>query len=288
MSYEMKEIVMQVRQLPTLRCVAAKIVGLCSDPQTPVSKLIEVISCDQAIMVQILKAANSSYFNYAGEIISPEEAIPVLGFSLMRDIAFSVAIHSLYKDMEADSDFDLQGLWEHAFLTGVIGKALAEKYDPQKKELLFIAGSFHDIGKLLLCQFIGKDFDFIFLKSQQENLKLHALERKFLGFHHGDIGAFLLHSWNLPEGLASMIRYHHDPDEFEGDEEESKMIRFLYLSNLLAHFIQNNFKDFEEIRTIDTKFDQYFSFTDSEFNEIVNYAKSFVNSYKTLEQVLQT
>lgn len=288
MSHEMKDLVTQVQRLPTLRCIAAKIVGLCSDPQTPVSKLIEVISSDQAILVQILKAANSSYFNFPGKIISLEEAIPVLGFSLMRDIAFSVALYSLYQNMEANSDFDFGELWEHAFLTGVIGKALAEKYDPQQKELLFIAGSFHDIGKLVLCQIIEKDFNFIFLKSKQENLKLHTLERKILGFHHGHIGAFLLYSWNLPKVLASMVKYHHYPDEFGGDEEESRMIRFLYLSNLLAHFIQNNFKDFEEIRTIDAKFNQYFSFTDSEFKEIVNYAKAFVNNHKTLKQVLQS
>jgi len=206
----------------------------------------------------------------------------------MRDIAFNVAFYSLYQNMEANSDFDFRELWEHAFLTGVVGKALAEKYNPQKKDMLFVAGSFHDIGKLALGQIIEKDFNFIFLKSKQENLKLHTLERKILGFHHGDIGAFLLHSWNLPEVLVSMVKHHHFPDEFDGDEEESKMIRFLYLSNLLAHFIQNNFKDFEEIRTIDAKFNQYFSFTNSEFNEIVNYVKSFVNNHTTLKHVLQS
>lgn len=287
MEYKLEDLVNKVERLPTSELIASKLIILCSDPQTQISKLIEIISSDQSIFTQILRFANSSYFNYPKQITSLEKAILILGFNLTRDVTLSIAIYSLFQTIKLNSDFDLNDLWEHAFLTGLIGKALAEKYDPEKKEILFMGGLFHDIGKLVQKQIIEKDFLLIFIKSQRENQKLHILERKILGFHHGDVGGLLCQKWNLPEVIVDMIKFHHFPLEFTGGAEKLRMIKLLYLSNLLAHFLKNNFQNLKDLEKLDDKFDQNFKLTKEEFKEIINFTKQYISNQKTLKQIIQ-
>lgn len=286
MDYNFEELAKKIDCLPTLKTVAAKIVELCSDPQTPVSKFIDVISSDQSLSLQILRIANSSYFTYPQKITTIGNAIGVLGVNIVRDMVSSISIFSLNQSLDNQPDFDLQRLWEHAFLTASIGKALAEKYDPEKKDLLFIAGLFHDVGKLVQNQVIQKDFLLIYIKSQRENEKLHVTERKILGFHHGDIGGVLLRNWNLPDILVNMVKYHHYPFEFTGSDEESRMIRFCYLSNLLAHFIQDGSQNLDDLSKLDLRITHDFGFKNSEFDKIINFTRTFVSSHKSFHQIL--
>lgn len=287
MSYELAKLVKQVERLPTLRPIAAQIIRLCSDPHTPISKLTEIISSDQTILAQVLRIANSGYFNYPRQIFSLEKAIVILGFDLTRDIALSIAIYSFYQGFDEGSDFDVTSLWEHAFLTGIVGKALAERYDPCLRETLYVAGLLHDIGKVVEMRLLERDFLLIFGKSQREKVKLHVLEQKILGFHHADVGGLLLRQWNLNEVLVNMVKYHHDPVAFEGSEDHRKMVRFAYLINILAHFVQNGLDSIDDIYQYDSHFSHYFTFTPPEFRDLVRFTKQFVSSHRSLEQILQ-
>jgi two-component system cell cycle response regulator len=287
MDYNLEELVKKVDRLPTQLTVATKVVVLCSDPQTHISKLIEVISSDLSIFCQVLRIANSPYFNYPQEITAIEQAIIVLGSNLLRDIVLSIAINSIYQSLKVNSDFNLNELWEHAFLTGLVGRALAERYDPERKDILFIGGLFHDIGKLVQSQIIEKDFLLIFIKSRRENEKLHILERRILGFHHGDVGGFLLQKWNLPEIVVQMVKFHHFPIEYIGEDEQLRMVRFIYLSDLLAHFIQNDLQTIADMDKLDKQFNQYFTFSNEEFAKLINFTKQFISNRKTFKQIVQ-
>ena len=286
MDYSFEELAKRVDCLPTLKSVAAKAVQLCSDPKTPVSKFLDVISSDQSMSSQILRLANSSYFAYPRKITTINKAVTVLGIDIVRDIVLSIAIFSLYHSLDNQSDFDLQKFWEHAYLTASVGKALADKYDPEKKDLLFIAGLFHDVGKLVQHQIIQKDFLLLFIKSQREDANLHVIERKILGFHHGDVGAVLLQNWNLPRILVKMVKYHHYPLEFIGSADESRMVRFCYLSNLLAHFIQNGLQNIEDLSKLDKQINACFNFDGSEFDKIMDFIKRYVSNHKSFNQIL--
>lgn len=286
MDYNFEDLARKVDCLPTLKSVAARTVRLCSDPNTPVSTFIDVISGDQSMSSQILRLANSTYFAHPRKITTIEKAITILGIDTVRDIVLSIAIFSLYHGLDNQSDFDLQNLWEHTFLTALIGKALAQKYDPEKADVLFIAGLFHDVGKLVQHQIINKDFLLLFIKSQREEENLHVIERKILGFHHGDVGAVLLRNWNLPNTLVNMVRYHHYPLEFMGSIDQSRMIRYCYLSNLLAHFIQYGLQSFEDLSKLDKHFTMCFNFNGSEFDEILSFIKKYVSDNKSFNQIL--
>ncbi|RMG66357.1 MAG: HDOD domain-containing protein [Calditrichaeota bacterium] len=276
MTYQLDKLIGQIKKLPTINAVAFQVIQLCSDSDTSISQLVKVISVDQSLTSQVLRIANSSYFNYPRKITTLERAIVILGFNLLRDIAVSIAIYSLYKGFSAQSGVDLGAQWRHSITTAFTGRAIAEKLDPAAKEVLYIAGLLHDLGKLVELRLLPEEFPMLVEKSRQEGLRLDVVERRLLGFHHGDVGAALLERWNLPEKLHQSTRYHHYPEEFEGDPAVAGLVRQVYLANVVSHYLEGEQPGMEAVVAYDPDFTRYFSFSEEEFLGLVDYAQELI------------
>ncbi len=269
MTLSMEEIIQRVKKLPTINTVAFKVIQLCSDPEVPIPKLVKVISGDQSLSSQVLRVANSSFFNYPREIYSLDRAIVILGFNLLKDITVSLSIFSLYKSFELEINYDFKNLWRHSLFTGFAMKTLSESFDPEHKEILYIAGLLHDIGKLVLLYVLGEDYYFLLEKSEKEKKKLLELERKYLEFDHSEIGAKLLENWKLPEVICSLVKYHHIPDQCEHEDEIASWIRLVYLGNILAHLLKRDKVDIKTHQIFDYSMNKYYSFTEAEIIKLM-------------------
>ncbi len=286
MSYQLDQLVDQIKKLPTLNGVAFQVIQLCSDPDTSISQLVKVISVDQSLTAQILRIANSSYFNYPRTIASLERAIVVLGFNLLRDIAVSIAIYSFYKGFSNQQRVDLENQWHHSIVTAFAGRAIAEKMDPAAKETLFIAGLLHDLGKVVELRLLPDEFPLLLEKSRQEGLRLDVVESRLLGFHHGDVGGLLFERWNLPEKLQHSTRYHHHPDAFEGDPAIASFVRQTYLANVVAHYLEGEQIGLEAVVAYDPEFPNYFSFSEEEFVGLTEYVQELIAQNRALFEII--
>ena len=63
MQVTIDNVLADIEKIPTLNAIAFEVIQLCSDREIPIPKLVKVISMDQSLSTQILKVANSSYFN---------------------------------------------------------------------------------------------------------------------------------------------------------------------------------------------------------------------------------
>lgn len=264
------EVISRVEKLPTINTVAFEVIHLCSDREIPIPRLVKVISGDQSLTSQILKVANSGYFNFPKTIYSLDRAIVILGFNLLRDIAVSLAIYSVYNGFKGGGAFDVSSLWQHALKTGLILKTLADEYDESNKDLLYISGLLHDIGKLVLVETLAEDYNFIVEKSRQEDEPLPLIEKKFLGFDHSQVGAALLGKWNLPEEVNVCVRHHHDPSEQSELMEHSPLVRLVYLGNILSNLIDTENLTLEAIQEKEPEFNYHFSFKNEDFQNLLN------------------
>jgi HD-like signal output (HDOD) protein len=57
-------------------------------------------------------------------------------------------------------------------------------------------------------------------------------EQKVLGIDHAEVGARLLEHWNLPEHLVDVVRWHHRPEDFPGDEPRAANV--VHVANVLC------------------------------------------------------
>jgi hypothetical protein len=56
-------------------------------------------------------------------------------------------------------------------------------------------------------------------------------ENMVIGVDHAEIGARVLEHWSFPAEVVKAVRWHHDPDAYEGNDVRVDVI---YLANLLC------------------------------------------------------
>jgi len=77
----------------------------------------------------------------------------------------------------------------------------------------FLAGLFHDFGRLLIAVGLPTQYSEIGRLQLAEQLSPQAAERAVLGFDHTDLSGDVMAAWRLPLALQTAVRHHHSPQE---------------------------------------------------------------------------
>ncbi|HEX2979344.1 MAG TPA: HDOD domain-containing protein, partial [Anaerolineaceae bacterium] len=78
-------------------------------------------------------------------------------------------------------------------------------------EEAYVGGLLHDMGKLVLDQFVVLDYPRMVTIMQRNNLLLSQVEEHVFGIDHAAVGSVMSGKWNFPPVLEDAIRYHHSP-----------------------------------------------------------------------------
>ncbi|RKY84646.1 HD family phosphohydrolase [candidate division KSB1 bacterium] len=208
---KIKRITQGILGLSALPTIIAKMIELVDNPKTSASTLGKLISTDQVLTARVLKLANSAFYGFPRRISTINLAIVVLGFDTLKDLGLSFSIINRFSSNIRDTGFDMSRFWEHSIGCGVAGKMLAKRYRYRITGEVFVAGLLHDIGKLVVNQYITEDFKKIQKKVNNSGVSFIEAEKEILGVTHAEIGKWLVEKWNLPSQLCDSIAYHHKP-----------------------------------------------------------------------------
>jgi putative nucleotidyltransferase with HDIG domain len=100
-------------------------------------------------------------------------------------------------------------------------------------EEIFTAALLHDVGKLILGQFVAEEYAKIQLALAQ-GMPFEAAEAIVLGTDHAAIGAEVLSKWSLPAGIVHAVRWHHAPGKAE---RVDTMLDIVHVANVLCLMI---------------------------------------------------
>lgn len=193
--------------------------------------LSNLVSRDQVLTAKILKIANSSFYGFSGEINTVKHAVVILGYDSLKEISLSMSVFNVFKAEKKNRFFDVTEFWKHSIAVGMCARILAEKMNYANASEAFTAGILHDLGKVVLNQYLPYDF----LKVQEvvnmEDIPVAVAEKDIFGVGHAQVGAWLAKRWKLPQKLTDTIMYHHSPWEFESEE---MMPTIVFLANRLA------------------------------------------------------
>ena len=228
---KLKQILSKTKDLPTLPDVVAKVMKAVSNPMATANDLNAIISMDQALTSKVLRLANSAYYGFPQEITNMTQAVTILGFNTIRNLALSVSVHKmLFSGNERDL-FSHREFWKHSVATAVAAKMLAQRAGYKSLENAFTAGLMHDIGKNIFDQFMHEEFMEALKVSKNEGIPLRIAEEKLIGMDHAAMGALLAEKWNLPKELREAIAWHHEP---KGRESSELLISIVHAANELA------------------------------------------------------
>lgn len=197
------------------------------DPESTINDFVKIVETDPPLVARIIKTINSPFYGFTKEITSISHAVTMLGRSPLRTLALSYAGKSLLA-ANAESAHLNEIIWSHSIGCGVVARLIAEKADIDPEEA-FIAGLFHDIGKLFFCKTSPKIYEKLI---SQNGPQLLAKEEKAFGMTHTEVGFRLAVSWPLAEKIKFAIKGH---GSVVSESEHPEFVKLITLANDLAH-----------------------------------------------------
>jgi putative nucleotidyltransferase with HDIG domain len=106
-------------------------------------------------------------------------------------------------------------LWKHSVAVALAASHFTTKMKVANGSVAFTAGLLHDIGKVVLNEYVAAEFSEIARRVSEQRISFLEAERDVLGYSHEDVGGMIAEQWKLPEPMVLCIRHHHDPDALE-------------------------------------------------------------------------
>jgi len=230
-SDQKRRFIQKITILPTIPVVFYKIIQCADDPKSSASDLKNTILNDQSISAKVLNLANSAYYGFMKQVKDVTQAIVVLGFDTVVDVAISVSILKAFEGIKSE-EFDKEKFWIHSLAAAETAKLIGKKKNLGSLEFYFVLGLLHDIGKVILSNFFTDDYDTALLDARASDSYIRESEKKIFGFDHTDAGGWLGEKWKFPNRIILPIRFHHQIEKLPADFNEE--IYITYLANYLA------------------------------------------------------
>ena len=200
-----KEVMARIEGLPSLSTVVSEFLELSRSDIFTAKDFERVICKDQALVGRVLKVANSVMYGRSRSITTISEAVVLIGLDEMKKIVYAVSNEGLlHRDFKV-YHYPEKGFWKHSMGVAVVCRCLVEGSSSHglPGEQSFIAGLVHDVGKLIIDDFLnaGRELRGVSLAEEQDAV----------GIDHAELGDYIMKQWSIPDEIAGAVKYHHDP-----------------------------------------------------------------------------
>ncbi len=213
-----------IRNLPTLPVVYAKVQGIIRDTSSSARDVGAVVAEDPALTARLLKMVNSAFYGLGREVTTIDHAVVVLGLRELEHVILATTVLKIFPNRGTKSGFDITEFWKHALGTAILARELSRRLEVGDAEELFTMGLLHDIGKMVLALFFEDEYEEVLQAVATRTEVIGTIEEELLGFHHAEVGAIIAAKWDLPPRLVDVIHYHHKPRESETCQAEAAVI----------------------------------------------------------------
>lgn len=213
-----------INALPTIPGVLKRLLGVIENPKVSLNEISTFISNDPALTTKVLKMVNSPVYGFPGRISSVNQAVILLGLSVVKGLLLGVSVFELMQKT-------MIGLWEHSLGCAIAARLIAEKKGLKEPEEASIDGLLHDIGKVLLILQFPEEYEKAMRDADIGDLNIYDAERVRYGTTHSSVGSWMARKWRFPQKLVDVIEYHHKPHLSKNAPVESAIV---HLADILV------------------------------------------------------
>jgi putative nucleotidyltransferase with HDIG domain len=210
-SQRVEDIIQSVAQLRPMPGNVTRVLKEVDRSDISIGTLSGLISLDQALAALVLQMSNSAALGYSRTCSTVYDAVMHIGLSRLKTILFASTTTDMMKRGLSGYRLGEGELWHHSLVTAVAAEWLAQALRYPNPEEAYVSGLLHDMGKLLLDQFILKNYSIIVDFVERYQLPLWQVEEKLIGIDHARVGGLMAEHWNFPITLVDAIRFHHTP-----------------------------------------------------------------------------
>lgn len=193
------------------------------------NSLAAALTQDVGLTAGVLKLVNTAFFGAGQELVTPDDAIGLLGSEVLLRI-LSQFTHA--DDEYVALPFAARALWQHSLRTARFARLIAEldKAPRQTRQISYLAGLFHDLGKVVLAMH-DPDYPAVLRSVAASGLPVARCEREHFGITHAEIGAYLLGLWGFDPAVTDIVSRHTSP----GTQPHHPALAYVHAANSLDH-----------------------------------------------------
>ena len=228
-----KKIAAVINSFPGMPGTAVKLLAMIDDPSMRVSQIEKILRQDPGLTANVLRLANSAYFGIPSKVGSIRQAVILLGLKRLIQMVIAACVSAIMDKPVPGYALPPGELWRHSIAVSVAAEGLVKELKVDAGEEIFTAALLHDVGKLVLGEFVKDDFKQI-ETALSEGIAFETAETIVLGTNHADTGAQVLTNWSLPAEIVNAVRWHHAP---ENTDQTSTMLDIVHVANFMSMMI---------------------------------------------------
>jgi putative nucleotidyltransferase with HDIG domain len=220
-----------LQRLRPFPAVATKLLNLCNQQDANIRDIIQLIECEPAVASKVLSLANSPLYGTSRVSVTIGQAVVLLGYRAVAQVAVSVAAGGVFAQGSDDAARARRDLFTHCLGCGTVGRALAHVTQQCNPDEAFLCGILHDVGKLIFLDLAADDYlEFQNNVDGDSSSKIVAEQAAF-GIDHTRTGNSCGTAWGLPAEISAAIADHHNAD---AGTSHPRLSTVTYEANCLA------------------------------------------------------
>ena len=175
------------------------------EPDFP--KISKLICSDASLAAAMLQTVNSPFYGIPNKATSVQQAIALLGFRNVAQLATSLMLRSAFPDCDSEL---MEEYWASSSTIARISAVLAKKFKGVNRDEAYTFALFRDCGMLAMMDSYT-DYVPVFAGAETPGgIDITSLEHERHQMNHAQVGYNLAKMWLLPEGLCQSVLWHHD------------------------------------------------------------------------------
>ena len=208
----------QCPSLPSLSSINKALQGLLFAEQRFAAQISEIIRRDPSLTARLLRLVNSVYYGLSTPVNNIEEAVFYLGVRQIRQLTMVTPIIEDFQRLSSQCSFPWREFWQHCIGTAILTREVVNLVQSPPDDSDYIAGLVHDVGKIVMAWGFPDHFAEIHRRAAHATQALSDIETEILGIDHSQLGALYLQRHQLPDLMIRSARFHHHPEQADGDE----------------------------------------------------------------------
>jgi putative nucleotidyltransferase with HDIG domain len=230
---EATQIASAIKSFPGMPGTAVRLLALIDNPAMRVSQIEQILRQDPGLTANVLRLANSAYFGIPSKVGSIRQAVILLGLKRLIQMVIAACVSAIMDKSVPGYDLPPGELWRHSIAVSVAAEGLVKELNVDAAEEIFTAALLHDVGKLVLGEFVQDEYQQIETAVSQ-GISFEMAEKIVLGTNHADIGARILTNWSLPQEIVNAVQFHHAPEDAQ---QTNTMLDIVHVANFISMMI---------------------------------------------------
>ena len=211
-------------QLLPISPVASEVANMTSSDDADAHSIAEAIKRDAALAAELLKLANSPFYNPSAQtLVDVEKAVVRIGTKRIGELAMAMAaLGGLTQTRLPWMNISLA--WRRSVAAGIAIDRLCERKDLAANNTgLFLSALMHELGRVVLGTVYTEEYKAMIAACGQTGTSLLDQEVRVFPARHTDVMARLLAMWKVSPGVYQPLK--HVADSFYQLEQVNEPLR---------------------------------------------------------------